>query len=162
MQGEDGHVKISLDVGLRPKPHITPKITGDIHGCHVEYYVPECSAGDLCVHRFRNSWKIPFNMEVVAVHNHFHNGAINMTTAIQGGSDICTGYPTYRDGFLVETTKCAVGHGLVQPMRVNRGQHILVETHYQQDARPHFGVMGYAMFYVHRLDIKDPSSALMV
>merc|ERR1712032_194292 len=85
MQGEDGHVKIHFDIGLKPKPHITPKIEMDPHGCHVEYYVPECSPDESCVHQFRNSWKIPYDMEIVAVHSHFHNAALNMTTSIENG-----------------------------------------------------------------------------
>lgn len=66
MRNEDGHIaSLNLDVGLYPKPHIQPHIGFDTHGCHVEYYVPECQKGDLCQHRFRNDWKIPYDMEIV-------------------------------------------------------------------------------------------------
>lgn len=162
MQGEDGHVHISFDVDVKHKPHVTPKINQDIHGCHVEYYVPECGSGEQCVHRFQNSWKMPYDLEVVAVHSHFHNAAINMTTSVQGGETICAGLPTYDSGFLVETSKCAIGYGLAQPVHVKRGQSIHVETFYEQDDRPHFGVMGYSMVYVHRLDLEHGSDSVMV
>lgn len=162
MDRQDGHVKISIDAGLFPKPHFKPQIRGDMHGCHVEYYVPECKAGDACVHRFRNDWEIPFDMEIVAQHSHAHGAVINMTTSVVGGKDICTGFPTYKDGFLVETSKCALGNGFVEPFQVKKGQHINVETFYAQDEEPHFGVMGYSMIYSHRLDIKDPAATVMV
>jgi hypothetical protein len=162
MRNEDGHVKIHIDAGLFPKPHIKPELTFDTHGCHVEYYVPECKKGDACVHRFRNDWKIPYDMEIVSVHSHVHNAAINMTTSILGGEDICTGLPTYEGDFLVETSKCSLGHGFSEPVLVKKDQHLKVETFYQQDQQPHYGVMGYSMIYSHRLDIKDPVETVMV
>lgn len=162
MVGEDGHVKIHFDVGIKPKPHITPKISADPHGCHVEYYVPECGSGDPCVHRFRNSWVIPYDMDIVAVHNHFHAAAINMTTLVVGGDEICVGLPTYEGEFLVETSKCTLENWFSKPFHVKRGQTILVETFYNQDERPHFGVMGFSMIFAHRLDIKDNKKLLLV
>jgi hypothetical protein len=163
MRNEDGHIAgIKIDAGLFPKPHIKPRIDFDTHGCHVEYYVPECKKGDLCQHRFRNDWKIPYDMEIVALHSHVHNGAINMTTSVIGGGDICIGHPVYKDGFLVETSKCVLGKNMPDPFQVKKGQHIKVETFYNQDDQPHYGVMGYSMIYSHRLDLKDPEKAIMV
>jgi hypothetical protein len=156
----DGHFKVSVDIGLNP-PHIKPKIEAIRDGCHAEYYVPRCHEGESCVHRFRNSWTMPWDMEVVAVHTHYHNAAINATTSVWGGQEICTALPTYRGHFLVETSKCAVGHKGWQPVHVKRGEDILTETFYNQDEKPHYGVMGYAMLYLHRLDIEGSDAVLV-
>jgi hypothetical protein len=150
----DGHVKIHWD-GLKPK------LDTDIHGCHVEYWVPPCEAGELCVHRFVNSWKIPYDMEVVAVHNHFHFAAINMTTSVENGADICVGLPTYAGGFLVENSNCRAGKDKQMPVIVRKGEAVRVDTFYEQDQRPHFGVMGFSMMYVHRSDIRSRATLLV-
>merc|ERR1719453_1832319 len=53
----DGHVD-KIHWGFNwTKPHIRPKkVDFSNHGCHVEYYVPECVPGqDACVHHFTNS-----------------------------------------------------------------------------------------------------------
>merc|ERR1712100_1016492 len=68
------------------------------------------------------------DMEIVSLHSHFHNAAINMTTSVLGGEDICTGFPTYKDGFLIETSKCALANGLAAPFQIKKGEHIKVET----------------------------------
>lgn len=85
-----------------------------------------------------------------------------MTSSVWNRTHICTGLPTYKDGFLIETSKCAVGHNNWQPVAVKRGEDLLVETFYDQDARPHFGVMGYAMMYIHRLDLADGPRPVLV
>lgn len=132
------------------------------HGCHAEYWVPPCRDGDACVHRFHNSWVMPFDMEIVAVHNHMHIASVNMTTSA-GGAPLCTGLSRYGDGgFLVEVTNCHWGRGFREPVRVARGQRIDVESVYEQDRRPHFGVMGYAMIYGHRLDVGGGRGPLLV
>jgi hypothetical protein len=147
----DGHVdKIHWSLNWT-KPHLRPKkVDWSNHGCHAEYYVPACVPGqDACVHHFRNSWIMPFDIELVAVHNHYHAAAINMTTSLEGKA-FCVGLPTYdAKGFLIEISGCALD---AEPVLVKRGQTVQVETFYNQDEQPHFGVMGYAMLYGHRLD----------
>lgn len=150
----DGHMTIHWD-GLKPK------LDNDIHSCHVEYWVPPCEAGEPCVHRFVNSWKIPYDMEVVAVHNHFHVAAINMTTSVENAEDICVGLPTYAGGFLIESSNCRAGRDSHMPAIVRKGETVRVETFYGQDQRPHFGVMGFAMLYVHRSDIFSRTTLLV-
>lgn len=140
---EDGHVQVKWD-GLKPK------LEDNHHGCHVEYWVPPCKAGEACVHRFVNSWKIPYDMEVVAVHNHLHTAAINMTASVDNGKEICVGLPTYSKGFLVEVSNCRVGQDSQMPALVRKGDTLRVKTFYAQDQRPHFGVMGFETMYVHR------------
>merc|ERR1712232_821237 len=85
---------------------LLPELVHTPHSCHVEYWVPPCHTGEPCVHRFINSWKMPYDMEIVAVHNHFHTGARNMTTSTENRIPICVGLPTYSGGFLIKNSNC--------------------------------------------------------
>lgn len=128
-------------------------IFGGYSTCHVEYYVPPCGTRESCVHKVHNSWEIPFAMDLVFIRNHFHNGGLNMST-FHKGKTLCTGLPQYdKNGFLADISTCKLGTSkLPEPVHVEEGDRITISAVYQQDQRPHFGVMGFSVLYAHRLD----------
>jgi len=130
--------------------------SGDFDGkraCHIEWYVPPCTAGDDCTIKIKNSWTMPYPAQVVFLRNHFHAGGINMSTWTTGFN--CTGHGTYDDkDNLVEISTCAANaaHNLGV---VQRGDEISVEAVYQQDHLPHYGVMSMSFVYVHVPQAQD-------
>jgi hypothetical protein len=123
--------------------------------CHVEYYVPSCTLGDRCIHTMRNSWKVPWPIDIVFVRSHFHAGGQNMTVR-SDTSNICTGVSTYDDdNFLIDVTGCKAGTDrLPRPVHLNRADRLYVESVYKQDQKPHYGVMAMSFVYAH---ITSPS-----
>eukprot|EP00928_Gymnodinium_smaydae_P080936 TRINITY_DN64535_c0_g1_i1.p1 TRINITY_DN64535_c0_g1~~TRINITY_DN64535_c0_g1_i1.p1 ORF type:complete len:529 (+),score=47.18 TRINITY_DN64535_c0_g1_i1:155-1588(+) len=127
--------------------------SGDFDGkraCHVEWYVPPCKSGESCVTTIRNSWQLPYPLQVVFLRNHFHAGGINMTTWSNGWS--CTGNSSYDShGDLVEISTCAAGDhpSDFAPQIIPRGSELFVESTYQKDAHPHYGVMSMSFIYAH-------------
>ena len=140
--------------------------SGILHGvrdCHVDYYIPACVPGkDECIHRFRNSWTMPYSFDVIAVHAHAHTAVINMTSSVGrtaglmnengGGAPtpeaLCSILPTYgASGSLTELTRCRVGAPTIGNMEekvtLRKGDTLHLEATYQQDARPHYGAMAY-------------------
>lgn len=128
--------------------------SGDFDGhraCHIEYFVPPCKEGTSCIHRVHNSWTMPYPVDIIFIRNHFHAGGINMTTT--GGEQQCTGESTYDEtGNLVDISTCRMpSKGWPFGVwHVERGEKILVETDYKQDAKlPHYGVMAMSFVYAH-------------
>merc|ERR1712072_130476 len=122
--------------------------SGDFDGmraCHIEYYVPPCKAGDSCIHRITNSWELPYPIHIVFIRNHFHAGGINMTTYDESGYK-CTGVGSYDKDDLIDVSTCTTTSGL---HRIERGQRLFVDTVYQQDQLPHYGVMAMSFVYAH-------------
>lgn len=127
--------------------------SGDFDGkraCHIEWYVPPCSSGSDCIIKIRNSWHLPYPVQVVFLRNHFHAGGINMTTWTDGWS--CTGHSTYdKSANLVEISTCAANSSQesIGIQTIPRGAEVFVESVYQQDHLPHYGVMSMSFVYVH-------------
>jgi len=127
--------------------------SGDFTGrraCHIEWYVPSCKTGDSCIETLRNSWEVPWPLDIVFVRNHFHAGGINMTTSTDGFQ--CVGDSTYDDNDnIVDISTCTIDyHGDAnQGMHLEPGQKLYVESVYRQDDLPHYGVMGMSFVYAH-------------
>lgn len=130
-----------------------------IAACHVEYFVPPCASGELCIHKMPNSWTLPYPIDIVFVRSHFHSGGLNMTVRSET-QHICTGVSTYSDEthLLTDVSGCKAGTAaLPAPVRIERGSKIFAEALYQQDSKPHFGVMAMSFVYAH-----VPSSGAVV
>jgi hypothetical protein len=138
--------------------------SGILHGfmdCHVEYYVPACKAGDACKHLLQNSWEMPYAGEVIANYAHYHTGGISMASAF-GKQTVCHNKPTYgkyKGGEqLTGISECRTGlpdrntGQVFQPIPFKKGDRSDVGMLYQQDDKPHYGVMGYSVLFVHRAD----------
>merc|ERR1712137_706453 len=100
--------------------------------------------------KIRNSWHLPYPVQIVFLRNHFHAGGINMTTWTGGWS--CTSHSTYdRNADLVEISTCTANssYGSMGMQTIPRGAEIFVESFYQQDHLPHYGVMSMSFVYVH-------------
>lgn len=129
--------------------------------CHIEYYVPKCDPErDSCVHRQRNSWTLPFDIDVVAINVHQHKAAINFTSwAGPSQTRLCTNVPTYNvsSGRIREISNCRVeGKGdspLAGPVSIKKGELLTAESVVAQDAKPHFGMMGYIVLMAVRGDV---------
>lgn len=125
--------------------------SGDFNGeraCHIEWYVPPCKTGDNCVVTVRNSWEVPWPMDIVFLRNHFHAGGINMTTRTDKFS--CIGRGTYDDNAnLVDITTCTVNENSDGLYRLEAGEKLYAESVYQQDDLPHYGVMSMSFVYAH-------------
>jgi len=123
--------------------------SGDFNGeraCHIEWYVPPCQKGDDCMISIRNSWELPWPIDIVFLRNHFHAGGINMTTS--AGDYKCTGKGIYDgNGELTDITTCSAGGA--GPIRVQAGERLYVDSLYQQDDSPHYGVMSMSFVYAH-------------
>lgn len=121
--------------------------SGDFTGrrsCHVEWYVPPCKKGESCVVTIKNSWTVPWPMDIVFLRNHFHAGGINMTTYTDNFK--CTGHGTYDSaGNLVDVSTCS-GNNLGG---VQAGGKLYVESVYEMDDLPHYGVMSMSFVYAH-------------
>mmetsp|Transcript_53466 Transcript_53466/g.97795 ORF Transcript_53466/g.97795 Transcript_53466/m.97795 type:complete len:268 (+) Transcript_53466:1-804(+) len=128
--------------------------SGDFDGkraCHVEYYVPPCEKAGSCIQKIRNSWTLPYPIEIVFLRNHFHTGGMNMTTSGSGYN--CTGHSTYDSrGALQDITNCIAGSS---PVRIDRGDKMFVEATYAQDDLPHYGVMAMAFIYAYVPRLQD-------
>jgi len=140
--------------------------SGILHGfmdCHVEYYVPSCKAGDACKHLLQNSWELPYDGEVIANYAHYHTGGISMASAFwqeYGQRSVCLNKPTYgkfKGGEqITDISECRVGFPdkstgqVFQPIPFKKGDRYDVGMLYQQDDKPHFGVMGFSVLFVHR------------
>jgi hypothetical protein len=128
--------------------------SGDFDGkraCHIEWYVPSCKGGgDDCVIRIKNSWVVPYSMEIIFLRNHYHAGGINMTTSVKDSTFSCTGHSSYDNstGDLVDITTCAYdkSNGIT---RIEKGATVYAESVYQQDDLPHYGVMSMSFVYAH-------------
>lgn len=121
-----------------------------LRACHIEYFVPPCTVGSSCIHILRNSWELPWPIEIVFLRNHFHKGGLNMTT--RGAGYSCTGNASYsKDGFLYDISTCSLGRQQLttENFRVERGEKIIVEALYTQDQLPHYGVMAMSFVYAH-------------
>lgn len=129
-----------------------------LHMCRLEYYVPPCSTGGDCVHTVHNSWVVPFPFEVVASYAHYHTAGLNLTTYTERDT-ICSNLPTYdQQGRLVDVSDCRVDGrqtAAAFPVRVDKGEQLMVAAAYLQDSQPHYGVMAYSVLFVHRLDVGD-------
>lgn len=136
--------------------------SGILHGfmdCHVEYYVPACKAGDACKHLLQNSWEMPYDGEVIANYAHYHTGGISMASAF-GEQSVCHNKPTYgkyKGGEqLTDISECRLGlpdkstGQVFQPIPFKKGDRYDVGMLYQQDDKPHYGVMGFSVLFVHR------------
>jgi len=127
--------------------------SGDFTGrraCHIEWYVPPCKNGDSCIETLRNSWEVPWPLDIVFVRNHFHAGGINMTTSTDGFQ--CAGNSTYDDNDnIVDISTCTTDHhdNANQSVHLEPGQKLYVESVYRQDDLPHYGVMGMSFVYAH-------------
>lgn len=94
----------------------------------------------------RNSWELPWPIDIVFLRNHFHAGGINMTTS--AGDYKCTGKGIYDgNGELTDITTCSAGGA--GPIRVQAGERLYVDSLYQQDDSPHYGVMSMSFVYAH-------------
>merc|ERR1711871_1582354 len=107
---KQSHAALQQDAGF--KKVLDEGYSGEFLGyrtCHVEWYVPPCAKGDVCVQKVHNSWEMPFDMDVVFHRHHFHNAAINATT-VSGGTHICSGIAAYdANGFLEDISTCMAG-----------------------------------------------------
>jgi hypothetical protein len=126
--------------------------SGDFDGkraCHIEWYVPACKTGDSCILKIRNSWEVPYPMQIVFLRNHFHAGGINMTTYADGFK--CTGNATYdENNALVDISTCSTNDPAFSGVHhVRGGEKVYVESVYQQDDLPHYGVMSMSFIYAH-------------
>lgn len=125
--------------------------SGDFNGeraCHIEWYVPPCKKGDSCIISIKNSWELPWPIDIVFLRNHFHSGGINMTTSTGGYA--CTGEGKYGNpGDLIDITTCSAGSANSLPYRMQAGERLYVESVYQQDDLPHYGVMSMSFAYAH-------------
>jgi len=116
--------------------------------CHIEWYVPACKPGEDCILTLKNSWEVPWPMHVVFLRNHFHAGGINMTTYTKDFR--CVGNSTYDDQKnLVDISTCAVGGASNGVVQVPAGEKLYVESVYQQDSLPHYGVMSMSFVYAY-------------
>jgi len=130
--------------------------SGDLDGqraCHIEWFVPPCKANNSCIMTVRNSWEVPYPIDIVFLRNHFHAGGINMTTSGPNGFK-CTGNGTYdENGNLVEISTCTFNapstDGNAVMMHLDRGEKLTVESVYGQDELPHYGVMSMSFIYAH-------------
>lgn len=131
--------------------------------CHIEYFVPPCSKGETCVHNVHNSWEMPFPVDVVFVRHHFHVGGLNQTLSTKN-TTFCESLPKYgSEGFLNDISTCAVGKkGWESPVRVEQGDRLISRAMYQQDDRPHYGVMGFSVVYAHRLKWQTAAPGFLV
>jgi len=127
---------------------------GDFDGkrsCHVEWYVPACKTGDSCTITLRNSWELAYPIHIVYLRNHFHGPGINMTTHAKDFQ--CTGKATYNGPLsLIDISTCVTKDGPNRNLpvsRLERGEKIYVESMYQQDDLPHYGVMSMSFVYAY-------------
>jgi len=128
--------------------------------CHIEYFVPPCRSGSSCKHMVKNSWEMPYPVDIVFVRNHFHAGGLDMVTR-SNTSNICHGVPIYganeTAGRLLNIEPCSLttqsDRSPSSPVRVEQGERIYIEALYQQDHLPHYGVMAMSFVYAHRLDL---------
>jgi len=129
--------------------------SGDLNGrraCHIEWFVPPCedtTGAHSCFMTIRNSWELPYPIDIVFVRNHFHAGGVNMTTSTKGVKCIGTGtYDKY--GNLVDVSTCALNNtGGKAVMHLDYGERLTVESVYKQDHLPHYGVMSMSFVYAH-------------
>jgi hypothetical protein len=122
--------------------------------CHVEYYVPACnSSSEACVHKVHNSWTLPFSGEVIFMRSHLHGAGLAMHSSMENFGSLCRHVAKYDEhARLSEITTCGpLSESLPAP--VARGQKISVEAEYQQDERPHYGVMGFSVLFLHRREV---------
>eukprot|EP00929_Paragymnodinium_shiwhaense_P007894 TRINITY_DN111817_c0_g1_i1.p1 TRINITY_DN111817_c0_g1~~TRINITY_DN111817_c0_g1_i1.p1 ORF type:complete len:691 (-),score=88.49 TRINITY_DN111817_c0_g1_i1:85-2031(-) len=128
--------------------------------CHIEYYVPSCRPGvDKCMHEIRNSWTMPYPIDIVFVRNHLHEGGQRMSTWTDKHT-VCAGTAVYETqggmSWLQSVTPCKLGtSALPQVVRVERGEEIKVEAVYSQDDEPHYGVMAMSFIYAHIPGARD-------
>lgn len=134
--------------------------SGDYHGmsgCHIEYYVPAKNSSSKKLFTLRNSWQVPFPIEVVFLRNHFHAPGLNMTS-FWGGieSQRCIGQSTYdENNNLVDISPCTYTcETSKQPTGkcdnlIRRGERLYTEAVYDQDDLPHYGVMAMAFVYAY-------------
>jgi hypothetical protein len=126
--------------------------SGDFDGkraCHIEWYVPPCKAGDSCLLNIKNSWEMPYPIDIVYLRNHFHAGGISMSTFTDSFN--CTGHGTYDESQdLVDISTCSKddgsNHGI---LKVKKGEMVHVESLYKQDHLPHYGVMSMSFVFAH-------------
>lgn len=125
--------------------------SGDFDGkraCHIEWYVPACKAGDSCIVKIKNSWEVPYPMNIVFLRNHFHAGGVSMSTYAKGFN--CTGMGTYDNtGDLVDVSTCSATSSTDFIGTLKRGEQVFVESTYMQDDLPHYGVMSMSFVYAH-------------
>jgi len=128
--------------------------------CHIEWYVPPCQTGTDCLVTIRNSWELPWPIHIVLLRNHFHAGGLNMTTYADGYK--CTGNGTYDpDGIMEDISACTAhdsSDDVPRGVTLQRGEKLYVESVYQQDELPHYGVMSMSFVYAH---IPRPANVLV-
>jgi hypothetical protein len=123
--------------------------SGDFDGrraCHLEWFVPPCETGSSCMMTLKNSWEMPYPVDIVFLRNHFHAGGVNMTTYTDGFS--CSGHATYDDHQNVVDISACNGTNS-NGYHLARGQKLYVESVYKQDDLPHYGVMSMSFVYAH-------------
>lgn len=128
-------------------------------GCHVEYDVPQCSAGihspGDCIDIREANMAIPQGGNVIYGVGHQHTGGAGLALYGQDGREICTSLPLYGEGrkpgnetgYVVGMSTCYPELGSVQ---INGGETLKLQSKYSKE-RSHTGVMG--LFY---LLIADP------
>jgi len=102
---------------------------------------------------------MPFDGEIIANYAHYHTGGIAMPSAL-GNTTVCHNVPTYSKWIggeqLSQISDCRVGHSVgvsgtpFQAVPFRKGDRYDVGMVYQQDGKPHFGVMGFSVLFVHR------------
>lgn len=102
---------------------------------------------------------MPYDGEIIANYAHYHSAGLGMASAF-GDTSVCQNKPTYskwRGGEqLTGISECRVGlpdkkNGKVfQPVSFKKGDRYDVGMIYQQDSKPHYGVMGFSVLFVHR------------